>query len=108
MPTPSEIEPLRRDSMTALEHSEEFCTIGPRAVEMSIYVVRAFVKLRDRLSSNGELARRFAQLETRPPRATPQCANDGWCARFYFTRWCCPWKSSTQPLEQSCTPDNPH
>jgi hypothetical protein len=38
---------------------------SPRAVEMSIYVVRAFVKLRDLLSSNRELARRFAQLETR-------------------------------------------
>ncbi len=32
---------------------------------MGIYVVRAFVKLRDLLSSNRELARRFAQLETR-------------------------------------------
>lgn len=36
-----------------------------RAVEMSVYVVRAFVKLRELLSSNRELARRFAQLETR-------------------------------------------
>jgi hypothetical protein len=32
---------------------------------MSVYVVRAFVKLRELLSSNRELARRFAQLETR-------------------------------------------
>jgi len=38
---------------------------SPRAVEMSVYVVRAFVKLRELLSSNRELARRFAQLETR-------------------------------------------
>ena len=38
---------------------------SPRAVEMSVYVVRAFVKLREVLSSNRELARRFAQLETR-------------------------------------------
>jgi ORF6N domain len=38
---------------------------SPRAVEMGIYVVRAFVKLRELLSSNRELARRFAQLETR-------------------------------------------
>ena len=38
---------------------------SPRAVEMGIYVVRAFVKLRDLLSSNRELAQRFAQLETR-------------------------------------------
>jgi hypothetical protein len=36
-----------------------------RAVEMSVYVVRAFVQLREHLSSNRELARRFAQLETR-------------------------------------------
>jgi phage regulator Rha-like protein len=36
-----------------------------RAVEMSVYVVRAFVNLRELLNSNRELARRFAQLETR-------------------------------------------
>jgi hypothetical protein len=44
---------------------------SPRAVEMSIYVVRAFVKLRDLLSSNRELARRFAQLETRRIKSSP-------------------------------------
>jgi ORF6N domain len=38
---------------------------SPHAVEMSVYVVRAFVQLRELLSSNRELARRFAQLETR-------------------------------------------
>ncbi len=38
---------------------------SPRAVEMSVYVVRAFLKLREMLASNKELARRFAQLETR-------------------------------------------
>jgi hypothetical protein len=38
---------------------------SPRAVEMSVYVVRAFVQQRELLSSNKELARRFAQLETR-------------------------------------------
>jgi hypothetical protein len=32
---------------------------------MSVYVVRAFVKLREMLSSNRELARRFARHETR-------------------------------------------
>src|SRR5271155_5317944 len=36
-----------------------------RAVEMSVYVVRAFVQLRELLASNKELAHRFAQLETR-------------------------------------------
>jgi hypothetical protein len=38
---------------------------SPQAVEMSVYVVRAFVHLRELLSSNRELARRFAQLEAR-------------------------------------------
>ncbi|MGD0501662.1 MAG: ORF6N domain-containing protein [Steroidobacteraceae bacterium] len=38
---------------------------SPRAVEMSVYVVRAFVKLREVLSTNLELARRFEQLESR-------------------------------------------
>ncbi|MEA3161203.1 MAG: hypothetical protein QOD95_2751 [Gammaproteobacteria bacterium] len=38
---------------------------SPRAIEMSVYVVRAFVQLREMLASNKELARRFAQLEIR-------------------------------------------
>jgi len=38
---------------------------SPLAVEMGIYVVRDFVQLRDLLTSNKELARRFAQLEAR-------------------------------------------
>ncbi|MGC1388136.1 MAG: ORF6N domain-containing protein [Steroidobacteraceae bacterium] len=36
-----------------------------RAIDMSVYVVRAFVQLREMLASNKELARRFAQLESR-------------------------------------------
>jgi hypothetical protein len=36
-----------------------------RAIEMSVYVVRAFVQLREMLASSRELACRFAQLETR-------------------------------------------
>jgi hypothetical protein len=38
---------------------------SPRAVEMSIYVVRAFVQLRELLNSNKELAKRLDQLEAR-------------------------------------------
>ena len=38
---------------------------SPRAVEMSVYVVRAFVKLRELLASNKELARRLNELEAR-------------------------------------------
>jgi hypothetical protein len=36
---------------------------SPRAVEMSVYVVRAFVKLREVLASNTELARKLMELE---------------------------------------------
>jgi hypothetical protein len=38
---------------------------SPRAIEISVYVVRAFVHLRGLLASNKELARRFDQLEAR-------------------------------------------
>lgn len=38
---------------------------SPRAVEMGLYVVRAFVKLRELLASNQELARRLDELEAR-------------------------------------------
>jgi hypothetical protein len=38
---------------------------------MSVYVVRAFVQLREMLASNKELARRFAQLETRLEKSSP-------------------------------------
>jgi hypothetical protein len=38
---------------------------SPKAVEMGIYVVRAFLQLREMLASNAELARQFAQLEAR-------------------------------------------
>ena len=36
---------------------------SPRAVEMTIYIVRAFVQLRDLLASNRQLAAKFAELE---------------------------------------------
>lgn len=36
---------------------------SPLAVEMSVHVVRAFVKLRKVLASNSELARRLVSLE---------------------------------------------
>jgi hypothetical protein len=38
---------------------------SPLAVEMGIYVVRAFVKVRELLTSNKELARRLDELEAR-------------------------------------------
>jgi hypothetical protein len=36
---------------------------SPRAVEMSVYVVRAFVKLREMLASHADLARKLETLE---------------------------------------------
>lgn len=36
---------------------------SPRAIEMSVYVVRAFVKLRQALASNADLARKLKALE---------------------------------------------
>ncbi len=36
-----------------------------RAVEMSVYIVRAFIRLRELLASNAELARRLEELEAR-------------------------------------------
>ncbi len=36
---------------------------SPRAIEMGIYVVRAFVKVRDVLASNRDLAQKLADLE---------------------------------------------
>ena len=36
---------------------------SPRAVEMSVYVVRAFVKLREFVASNSDLARKLEALE---------------------------------------------
>jgi hypothetical protein len=38
---------------------------SPRAVEMSVYVVRAFVRLREVIASNKELAKRLDELEAR-------------------------------------------
>ncbi len=38
---------------------------SPRAVEMSIYIVRAFVQLRELLASNKQLAKRLDELEKR-------------------------------------------
>jgi hypothetical protein len=38
---------------------------SPRAVDMGVYVVRAFVKLRELLASNKDLARRLDELEAR-------------------------------------------
>lgn len=38
---------------------------SPRAVEISVYVVRAFVELRELLAGNRELAQRLDELESR-------------------------------------------
>ncbi len=48
----------------------------PRAIEVSVYVVRAFVKLREVLSTHKELAGKLAELERKVARTT-----------WRFSRW---------------------
>ena len=38
---------------------------SPRAIEVSVYVVRAFVELRETLAANNQLAKRLDELEAR-------------------------------------------
>jgi phage regulator Rha-like protein len=38
---------------------------SPRATEMSVFIVRAFVELREALATHKELAKRFDELESR-------------------------------------------
>jgi phage regulator Rha-like protein len=38
---------------------------SPRAVQMGVFVVRAFVKMREVLAQNGQLAEKLAELERR-------------------------------------------
>jgi len=56
----------RRPPLAFTEHGAIMAATilnSPRAVEMSVYVVRAFVKLRQILASNTELARKLEVLE---------------------------------------------
>jgi hypothetical protein len=56
----------KRSSLALTEHGAIMAAAvlnSPRAVEMSVYVVRAFVKLRQVLASNTKLARKLAALE---------------------------------------------
>src|SRR5258708_10973566 len=57
---------LRRTPFAFTEHGALMAATvlnSPRAVETSVYVVRAFVRLRELLASNKELGRRLDQLE---------------------------------------------
>ena len=40
---------------------------SPKAVAMSVYVVRAFVQMRDRLAANLAFAKRIAEIDRTPP-----------------------------------------
>lgn len=56
----------RRSVLAFTEHGAIMAAAvlnSPRAVEMSVYVVRAFVKLRQLLASNATLARKLQALE---------------------------------------------
>ena len=55
-----------RHSLVFTEHGAIMAAMvlnSPRAVEMSVYVVRAFLKLRQVLASNADLARKLEELE---------------------------------------------
>ena len=59
---------LRRPPFAFTEHGALMAAAvlnSPRAVEMSLYVVRAFVRMREVLATHKELARRLDQLEAR-------------------------------------------
>lgn len=59
---------LRRPPFAFTEHGALMAATvlnSPRAVEMSLYVVRAFVRMREVLSTHRELARKLAALERR-------------------------------------------
>lgn len=52
--------------LTFTEHGATMAAMvlnSPRAVEMSVYVVRAFIRLREALASNAGLARQLAAVE---------------------------------------------
>lgn len=59
---------LRRRPFAFTEHGALMAAAvlnSPRAVEMSLYIVRAFVRMREVLATHKELARRLDQLEAR-------------------------------------------
>lgn len=59
---------LRRAPFVFTEHGALMAASilnTPRAVEVSVYVVRAFVRLREIIAGNKELARRLDELEAR-------------------------------------------
>jgi len=59
---------LRRPPFAFIEHGALMAAAvlnSPRAVEMSLYVVRAFVRMREVLATHKELARRLDQIEAR-------------------------------------------
>jgi len=73
---------------------------NPRAVAMTVHVVRAFVKLREMLSSNRELARRFAQLETRLDKKLTE--HDQQIATIIYDSQIHARYSSNDPLSPCC------
>ncbi len=59
---------------------------NPRAVEMSLYIVRAFVRLRAVLASNMELSRKFAALEKSVATLDADCAASSTRSMRLFAR----------------------
>jgi hypothetical protein len=48
---------------------------SPRAVAMSVYVIRAFVKMREDVAANAAILRRLAEIDLRPLQALSRGRN---------------------------------
>ena len=64
-PPPSPLSPATRKLIANTSISDTIALISERAVEVSVYAVRAFVKLRELLGTHKKLAQKLAQLERR-------------------------------------------
>jgi hypothetical protein len=56
---------LTRSEAVTLQRSRSQTVTSPRAIRMSVFVVRAFLRLREWASKQSQLAARLAQLENR-------------------------------------------
>ena len=61
-PGRSAVPPVRLHR-TRRHHGRQCAQNSERAIEVSVYVVRAFLKLKEMLKGNKELARRMDELE---------------------------------------------
>ncbi len=54
---------VRGRSLNTVPSWPPLCCAAPRAVAMSVYVVRAFVQMRDALATNATILKRLAEID---------------------------------------------